>query len=89
MLMKLYYNPDECKLCIILSMSHCAIIIGITLEYIDVMEYVAYVGYLDPRNDNFTRTKTTLNPLSPHDVLKHHFTFLKTHLIFLQQVVLE
>ena len=45
MLVKLYYNPDECKLCIILSMSHCVIIIGITLEYIDVMEYVAYVEY--------------------------------------------
>ena len=24
----------------------------------------------------------TLNPLSPHDALKHHFTFLKTDLIF-------
>ena len=29
------------------------------------------------------------NPLSPHDELKHHFTFLKTDLIFLQQRVLE
>ena len=24
-----------------------------------------------------------INPLSPHDALKHHFTFLKTDLIFL------
>ena len=31
----------------------------------------------------------TLNPSSPHDALKHHFTFPKTDLIFLQQMVLE
>ena len=30
-----------------------------------------------------------LNPLSPHDALKHHFTSLKTDLIFLQLRVLE
>ena len=30
-----------------------------------------------------------LNPLSPHDALKHHFTFLKTYLIFLQLGVSE
>ena len=30
-----------------------------------------------------------LNPLSPHDALKHHFTSLKTYLIFLQPRVLE
>ena len=30
-----------------------------------------------------------LNPLSPHDALKHHFTSLKTDLISLQQIVLE
>ena len=30
-----------------------------------------------------------LNPLSPHDALKHHFTSLKTDLISLQQKVLE
>ena len=29
-----------------------------------------------------------LNPLSPHDALKHHFTFLKIELIFLQLGVL-
>ena len=29
------------------------------------------------------------NPLSPQDALKHHFTFLKTDLIFLQIRVLE
>ena len=29
------------------------------------------------------------NPLSPHDALKHHFTSLKTDLIFLQPRVLE
>ena len=31
----------------------------------------------------------TLNPLSPHDALKHHFTSLKTDLIFLQLGGLE
>ena len=31
----------------------------------------------------------TLNPLSPRDALKHHFTSMKTHLIFLQQRGLE
>ena len=31
----------------------------------------------------------TVNPLSPHDALKHHFTSLKTDLIFLQLGVLE
>ena len=30
-----------------------------------------------------------INLLSPHDVLKHHFTSMKTDLIFLQLVVLE
>ena len=30
-----------------------------------------------------------INPLSPHDALKHHFTSLKTDLIFLQSRVLE
>ena len=29
------------------------------------------------------------NPLSPHDALEHHFTSLKTNLIFLQLGVLE
>ena len=27
------------------------------------------------------------NPLSPHDALKHHFTFLKIDLMFLQLVL--
>ena len=31
----------------------------------------------------------TLNPLSPHDALKHHSKSLKTDLIFLQPRVLE
>ena len=30
-----------------------------------------------------------VNPLSPHDALKHHFTSLKTDLIFLQPRGLE
>ena len=31
----------------------------------------------------------SVNPFSPHDALKHHFTSLKADLIFLQQRVLE
>ena len=31
----------------------------------------------------------SFNPLSPHDALKHHFTSLKTHFIFLLLVVFE
>ena len=30
-----------------------------------------------------------INPLSPHDALMHHFTSLKTDVIFLQPRVLE
>ena len=38
----------------------------------------------------YGRTTNNLkNPLSPHDALKHHFTSLKTDLIFLQLGVLE
>ena len=36
-----------------------------------------------------TIRKLTLNPLSPHDALKHLFTSLKTDLIFLQPSVLK
>ena len=32
---------------------------------------------------------TLINPLRPHDALKHHFTSLKTDFISLQQRVLE
>ena len=39
--------------------------------------------------DNLLSMNKTVNPLSPHDVLKHHFTPLKTDLIFLQLRVLE
>ena len=31
--------------------------------------------------------KYVFNPLSPHDALKHHFTSLKTDLMFLQLTV--
>ena len=34
-------------------------------------------------------TIIAFNPLSPHDALKHHFTSLKTDLVFLQLRVLE
>ena len=34
-------------------------------------------------------TLVDINPLSPHDALKHHFTSLKTDLIFLQPRLLE
>ena len=40
-------------------------------------------------NDIIREDKTKLNPLSPHDALKHHFTSLKTVLIFPQLRVLE
>ena len=33
--------------------------------------------------------KNRINPLSPHDALKHHFTSMKTYLTFLKQRVLE
>ena len=36
-----------------------------------------------------TRRLYSLNPLSPHDALMHHFTSLKIELIFLQPRVLE
>ena len=35
------------------------------------------------------RYKGLYNPLSPHDALNHHFTSLKTYLIFLQLKVLK
>ena len=41
------------------------------------------------QNTRVIKTCMGLNPLSPHDELKHHFTSLKTHLIFLQPRVLE
>ena len=31
----------------------------------------------------------SFNPLSPHDAIKHHFTSLKTYLIFLKLRVLD
>ena len=34
-------------------------------------------------------SRIRVNPLSPHDALKHHFTSVKTDLIFLQLRVLE
>ena len=34
------------------------------------------------------KSLSLFNPLSPHDALKHHFTSLKTDLIFLQLGVL-
>ena len=45
---------------------------------------------LRPRLPDFTahliQPKLHLNPLSPHDALKHHFTSLKIDLIFLQPI---
>ena len=38
---------------------------------------------------NSSQTTSDLNPLSPHDALKHHFTSLKLYLIFRQLRVLE
>ena len=39
--------------------------------------------------DLFRRQTLTFNPLISHDALMHHFTSLKTGLIFLQLRVLE
>ena len=42
---------------------------------------------LDQQYNQFYETvfgRCSVNPLSPHDALKHHFTSLKTDLIFLQ-----
>ena len=36
-----------------------------------------------------TARTESVNPLSPHDALKHNLTSLKTYLIFLQPRVLE
>ena len=45
------------------------------------------------RRDVLSKIRLSLvlhfNPLSPDDALKHHFTSLKTYLIFLQPGVLE
>ena len=38
---------------------------------------------------NQIKTFHMFNPLGPHDALKHHYTPLKTDLIFLQRRVLE
>ena len=46
---------------------------------IDVVEYIPGNFYLI----------LFFDPLSPHDALKHHFTPLKTYLIFLQPRVLK
>ena len=35
------------------------------------------------------KRRTFVDPLSPHDTTKHHFTSLKTDFIFLQLRVLE
>ena len=38
---------------------------------------------------NQTTPDRCINPLSPHDAIKHNFTSMKTYLFFLQQRVLE
>ena len=61
------------------------------LRYTFILEY----GYV--RVDTMCHRNTTIvdirdlgvNPFNPHDALKHHFTSLKTDLIFLQPRVLE
>ena len=50
------------------------------------MNYVSYVTYF---GNVFFIFIGNINPLSPHEALKHHFTSLKTDLIFLQSMVLE
>ena len=43
------------------------------------------MGLIDP----YSAKLFVFNPLSPHDALEHHFTSLKTDLIFLQLGILE
>ena len=43
----------------------------------------------NPESGDNYRYLFMFNPLNPHDALKHHFTSLKTDLIFPQQRVLE
>ena len=48
--------------------------------------------YMEEYCDRLVKNMTSVwpvNPLSSHDAMKHHFTSPKTHLIFLQLVVLE
>ena len=48
------------------------------------------VNFIVKTNKLFSTFRIHLNPLSPHDaLLKHHFTSLKTGLIFLQIRALE
>ena len=50
--------------------------------------FVMNTNYLIFANKAF-KQEIHLNPFSLHDALKHHFTSLKSDLIFLQQSVLE
>ena len=47
------------------------------------------MNFLNKSAEDGYRRDWHFNPLSPHDALKHHFTSLKTYLIFLQSRVLE
>ena len=51
------------------------------------MYYSIQFQYVNPLLSNHDYNR--FNPLSPHDALKHHFTPLKTDLIFLKLGVLE
>ena len=44
---------------------------------------------MGPPTSRFANVWPPINPLSPHDALKHYFTSLKTDLISLQPRVLE
>ena len=55
-------------------------------EYIT--EYLNQINHINSLVA-FMHHVSYLNPLSLHDALKHHFTSLKTHLIFLQPRALE
>ena len=50
------------------------------LIYNGIASYIVY----NPHTNN-PSVETLLNPLSPHDALKHHFTSLTTDLILVQQ----
>ena len=52
--------------------------------------FIVLKGHYSVIRGEYSKNKVQyLNPLNPHDALKHHITSLKTDLIFLQPRVLE
>ena len=76
-LMLVIFQKNTCKTKVILQAS-------------DRHTFQSYPASLDmSETPSVEGTISLINPLSPHDALNHHFTSLKTDLIFLQLSVLE